>query len=85
MEAEINGEAMNEFAIMGDGTLPLPSAKYISVRVYADGKLIRTVTTLDKVNRIKSVLAKEWEVQVNGTAEVDQITMATTVRELNEV
>jgi hypothetical protein len=55
------------------------------VRVYADGKLIRTVTTLDKVNRIKSVLAKEWEVQVNGTAEVDQITMATTVRELNEV
>jgi hypothetical protein len=85
MDAEINGEAMNEFAIMGDGTLPLPSAKYISVRVYADGKLIRTVTTLDKVNRIKSVLAKEWEVQVNGTAEVDQITMATTVRELNEV
>jgi hypothetical protein len=85
MEAEINGEAMNEFAIMGDGILPLPSAKYISVRVYADGKLIRTVTTLDKVNRIKSVLAKEWEVQVNGTAEVDQITMATTVRELNEV
>jgi hypothetical protein len=85
MEAEINGEVINEFAIMGDGTLPQPSAKYISVRVYADGKLIRTVTTLDKVNRIKSVLAKEWEVQVNGTAEVDQITMATTVRELNEV
>ena len=85
MNAEINGAAINEFAFMGDGTLELPASKFISVRVYADGKLIRTVTDLDRVNRIKSVSAKEWEIQVNGTAEIDQITMATTVRELNEV
>lgn len=85
MNAEIDGAAMNEFAFLGDGMLALPSEKYISVRVYADGQLIRTVTTLDEVKRIKAVLAKEWEIQVNGTAEVEQITLATTARELNEV
>jgi hypothetical protein len=64
---------------------PLPGAKYISVRVYADGKLINTITSMDDVKRLKGVRAKEWEIQVNGTAEVEQITLASTVRELNEV
>lgn len=82
MNAEIDGSAINEFSFMGDDTLPLPGSKYISVRVYADGKLVRVVTDLDRVNRIKPVLAREWEVQVNGTAEVDQILMATAAREL---
>jgi hypothetical protein len=84
MNAEIDGAAVNEFAFAGDAMQPLPGEKYIAVRVYADGKLIRTVTELDRVQRIKPVLSKEWEIQVNGTAEVEQITLATTARELNE-
>jgi hypothetical protein len=85
LNAEIDGSAVNEFSIGGDEMRPLPGAKYISVRVYADGKLINTITSMDDVKRLKGVRAKEWEIQVNGTAEVEQITLASTVRELNEV
>jgi len=85
MGADIDGSAIDELAIAGDAMAPLPGDKYISVRIYADGKLIRTVTELDAVKRIPPVRAKEWEIQVNGTAEVEQITMASTARELNEL
>ena len=77
--------AVNEMSLGGDEMQPLPDPKYIAVRVYADGKLINTITTMDDVKRLKPVRAKEWEIQVNGTAEVEQITLASTVRELNEV
>jgi hypothetical protein len=82
--AEINGHEINGMVLGGDDLQPLPSPKYISVRVYADGKLINTISTMDDVKRLKAVKAKEWEIQVNGTAEVEQITMATTVKELTE-
>ncbi len=83
--SEIDGGAINGYAIGGDGLARLPDEKFISVQVYADGVLIRTVTELDKVKRISgNRRAKTWEIQVNGTAEVEQITMATTARELND-
>lgn len=85
LNAEIDGHAVNEMVLGGDDMQPLPDPKYIAVRVYADGKLINTITALDDVKRLKGVKAKEWEIQVNGTAEVEQITIASTVRELNEV
>lgn len=85
LNAEIDGSAINELSFGGDDMQPLPDPKYIAVRVYADGKLINTITTLDDVKRLKGVRAKEWEIQVNGTAEVAQITLASTARELNEV
>lgn len=85
LNAEIDGHAVNEMVLGGDDMQPLPGPKYIAVRVYADGKLINTITTLDDVKRLKGVKAKEWEIRVNGTAEVEQITIASTVRELNEV
>ena len=83
MNAEVDGAEIDFFGLAGDEMQALPDAKFISVRVYADGKLIRTVAELDKVKRIKGVKAKEWEIQVSGTAEVEQITMAATVNELN--
>ena len=63
----------------------LPSDKWIAVRIYADGELIRTVDTLDRVKRIKPRMARIWEVEVNGTAEVEQVLLATTARELAEI
>lgn len=85
MGSEINGAAIDGFAFNGDSLQPLPQSKFISVSVYADGELVRVVTQLDKVCRINgNKRAKNWEIQVNGTAEVEQITMATTARELNE-
>lgn len=85
LNAELDGHAINEMSMGGDEMQPLPDTKYIAVRVYADGKLINTITTLDDVKRLKGVRAKEWEIQVNGTAEVEQITIASTAREMNEV
>ena len=85
MGSEIDGSAMAEMVFSGDELQNVPDSEFISVRVYADGKLIRTVTELDVVKRIPgNRKAKVWEIQVNGTAQVQQITMATTVRELNE-
>lgn len=86
MGSEIDGAPVNDLSMNGDGLMPLPEGKFISVSVFADGRLIRVVTELDKVKRINGGRrAKIWEIEVNGTAEVEQISIATTVRELNEV
>ena len=86
MGSEINGSAINSFAINGDSLKQIPLDKFVSVSVYADGELVRVVTELNKVKRINgNRRAKTWEIQVSGTAEVEQITIATTVRDLNEV
>lgn len=83
--AEIDGAAIDTFAIGGDGLMHPTPDKWILVRVYADGKLVRTVDTLDKVKRIKGVMARTWEIEVNGTAEVEQVLMATSAQELSEI
>lgn len=86
MGSEINASAMNILAMNSDGLEPLPMDKFVSVKVYADSVLIATITETDVVKRIKGDRrAKIWEVQVNGTAEIEQVTLASTVRELNEV
>lgn len=82
---EIDGAAIDVFSLGGDGLMRIPPGKYITVRVYADGELVRTVTELDKVQRIKARMARSWEVEVVGTAEVEQIMLATTARELSEI
>ena len=89
-EDGITGGAMNEaeidlFAVNGDILMRTEPDAYISVKVYADGKLIRTVAELDRVKRIPPKTARTWEIQVNGTAEVEQITLATSARELTEI
>lgn len=86
MGSEVDGAEVNLFGINGDPLLRVDPDKYISVKIYADGVLIRTAPSLNKVTRIPAHRrAKVWEIQVNGTAEVEQISMATTVRELNEI
>lgn len=84
MGSEIDGAAIDVFAMNGDNLQQIPPDKFISVKVYADGVLVRTVSTLDDVKRIPAKAARVWEIQVNGTAEVEQVTLATTARELAE-
>lgn len=83
--AEIDGMEFNEFSLNGDGMQALPEAKYASVRVYADDQLLRTVNQIGEVKRLQPKLARAWEVQVNGTAEIERVVLATSARELNEV
>lgn len=85
MGSEIDGAAVNEFAMGGDRLEVAPPDKWISVKVYADGELIRTVTKIGQACRIKPRHARVWEIQVNGTAEIEQVMLATSARELAEV
>ena len=82
---EVDGAEVDAFALNSDQLLRTDPDSYISVKVYADGKLIRTVAQLDRVKRIPPKTARTWEIQVNGTAEVEQITLATSARELTEI
>lgn len=86
MGSEIDGAAFDTFSMNGDPTKPLPAPPFISVKVYGDGSLIGTVSTLDQVKRLKGERkARIWEVQVNGTAQIEQIKLAGTVRELGTI
>ena len=86
MGSEIDGAAIDTFSFNGDPTKALPAPPFISVKVYADGVLVRTVSTMDEPKRINGKrMARVWEIQVNGTAQVEQIKLAGTVRELGTV
>ncbi|HEX5362329.1 MAG TPA: hypothetical protein VFW49_14780 [Fluviicoccus sp.] len=82
---ELNGGALNVYPVNGDQLLPMPEETFISVRVYADGKLLATISEINKVKRIPPAKARNWEVQVNGTTPIGQISMATAARELNGI
>ena len=84
MGSEMNGGPVNDLALGGSPLQTVPADKWISVKVYADGELVRTVSDLDAVKRIQARAARVWEIQVNGTAEVEQVLLATSARELAE-
>lgn len=82
--SEINAAEMNLYALAGDPLQQVPADKWVSVKIFADDTLIKMASKLDAVSRIPPKMARVWEIQVNGTAEIDQITLATTTRELTE-
>lgn len=86
MGSEIDGAAFDTFSMNGDPTRPMPPKPFVSVKVYGDGTLVKTVSKLDEVQRIPgNRRARIWEIQVNGTAQVEQVKLAGTVRELGAV
>ena len=80
---EINGAAYNTYPVNGDQLVPLPQDTFIAVEVYADGELLATIREINTVKRLPPKKARNWEVKVNGSKPVAQITMATVARELN--
>lgn len=81
---EINGAAFNVHPVNGDELDRLQPAQFISVNIYADGALVANVSEINRVVRLPAVgKAHSWEVLVNGTAEIAQIALAGTPRELN--
>lgn len=83
---EINGAALNAFALNGDALATPPSATlYYAVNVYANRKLVATVGVVNKMARLPSgFLAAQWEVEIVSDAPVAQVTLATTGAELME-
>lgn len=82
--SEINGQVVNDYTLAGDPLEPLPShAKTIAVNVYADGVLRASATLTGQMLRLPAGFkARKWEIDVYGSARVQQIAIATTVTEL---
>lgn len=81
---EINGAAVNVYAVNDDRLNPVPSvSRTCAVNIYADGKLVASVSKLNTLARLPSgFLAQQWEIEVTGDMPVKQVTMAGTGAEL---
>lgn len=53
-------------------------------RVYADGVLIHTTSQINLADRLPSVSARHWEVEIEGTVEVTAVTLAESMAELSQ-
>lgn len=83
---ELNGAAIGVHEVNGDMMERIAPRQFTSVRVLADNAVIATIDEINSVVRLPPTdKSKQWEVIVNGTAEITQITMATTPRELNVI
>lgn len=87
MGSEINGAPVNGYMLGGDGLTNVANITKTSiVRVYADNRLVASVTDMNKVVRLPSGFrARTWEVEVEGKATVYEIGLATTASELRAV
>jgi hypothetical protein len=83
---ELNGAAFNVYPVNGDALERLMPATFVQVKVYADDELVSTISDTDTAKRLPAKgRARKWEVEVNGTRPIAQISMATTMQELNAI
>ncbi len=73
---------LNARSVNGDLLQPLPSGPQVSVNIYADSEFLHTVNTIGDVERIPATLARQWEVEVTGNINIQEITMGGTAQEL---
>lgn len=78
---EINGAAINEYASNGDALREFVF-QGLTVNIYADGKFLWSVSEPGKTLRIPAKKSRQWEVEVVGTTNVQEITLASTGQEL---
>ena len=60
------------------------SSNVLTTRVYADGILVAEITDFNSPQRIPSVLGQRWEIELEGTATVSAVQMATTIEEMGQ-
>ncbi len=84
ISGEIDGAAINEFAINGDEMNRIPTlGRSASINIFADRKLVATVGTLNRMARLPAgFLATQWEVEVSADTTITQITLAGAGQEL---
>jgi hypothetical protein len=56
----------------------------LTTRVYADGILVAQTTDFNRPMRLPSFLAQRWEIEIEGTATISAIQMATTIEEMGQ-
>lgn len=82
---QVNGAAINVYGITDDALLPVPNSQRIfcNVNVYADGKLVQSVTTYNQVARlVAGFRARVWEFEITSNATVIQAALARSPAEL---
>lgn len=81
---DINAGFFNEYALAGDSLAPIPdSTSRLAVGVYADGRLVASVSRTNRVLRLPAgFTARKWEVDVFGNVRVERVAVASTVDEL---
>jgi hypothetical protein len=79
--SELNGSPINTYTLAGDPLAPMPeAARTATVNLYADGVLKASVRKAGQVVRLPAGFkARVFEVDVFGTAHVQQIALATSV------
>lgn len=83
---ELGGAVMGLYPVNGDALVAAEPEKYAAISIFADGVLVDTVSVLNQAVRLKPIPRnRSWHVEVSGTAEVAQVSMATTMRELNGI
>lgn len=82
---DLAATSIGEVTVGGDLLVPIPSAlgATATVGVYADGDLVASIGTMDRMARLPAgFMARIWEIDVFSDVELLQITMARTVDEL---
>lgn len=82
LNGAIDAAAIGAMEINGDDLLDIPTtdAGTLTVGIYGDGKLVRTVQTPNKAARLQGGFkARTWEIDVYGTMQVTNIAMATSM------
>jgi hypothetical protein len=78
----LGSHMINEYPANGDSLVGVQQSA-VSVNVYADREFVATVTTPGVMQRLPGgKMAREWEIEVTGTVNVQEVTMAGTGREL---
>jgi hypothetical protein len=81
--SEMNAAPMNVLPLAGDTLTSFPDYGSLTINVYGDRKLVRSVTRAGVVDRLPAGFkARLWEVSVSSNLQVTQIMMAGTVDEL---
>lgn len=82
----LNVTPVNTYAVNGDALLPGPMGSTVSVNIYADGVLVASLNKAGRMQRLPSgKLAREWEIEITGNANIQELTMAGTAQELRGV
>lgn len=87
IKGQINGAPLNMLALNGDILSPLPRASggTVAVGVYADRKLIFSVSDVNRIVRLPGGFkARTWEIDVFGDIQVQNIVMGKTVDDVKQ-
>lgn len=83
LKSEINATGINVIPLAGDTLSQFPDYGSLTINVYADRQLVRSVTRAGTIDRLPAdTKARLWEVSVSSNLQVTQIIMAGTIDEL---